>query len=151
MYLGVHKCMRDSFVVWSQRVLKVPVPPAALQGELWGVSDPACCQGPGSQAISFMGPKYRSSTVMSPGYVGRFKAGVALFSWPLWLSGGRLPTNSPLIALEYAPGDSYNVLMVLNMGQGHLACVKCQSGLPGVVARAGQLPPSPIRAGAGEH
>lgn len=98
-----------------------------------------------------MGLMYRSSTVMSRGYVGRFKAGVAR---PLGLCGSseeRLPTNSRLIALDHVPGDSYKVLMVLNTGQGHLVCVKSQSGLPGVVARARQLPPSPLRAGAGRH
>lgn len=120
------------------------VPPAALRGELRGVSDLACCQGAGSQATSFMGPMYRPSTVMNRGYMGRFKAGVAR---PLGLCGSseeRLPTNSRLIALDHVPGDSYKVLMVLNTGQGHLACVKSQSGLPGVVVRARQLllPPS---------
>lgn len=58
-------------------------------------------------------------------------------------SGERLPTNSGLIALEYVPGDSYSVLMVLNTGQGHLACVKSQGGLPRAVARALQLPLPP--------
>jgi hypothetical protein len=63
----------------------VPVPPAALRGELRAVSDPACCRGAESQATSFMGPMYRSSR----GYMGRLKAGVALSSWPVWFFWGK--------------------------------------------------------------
>lgn len=58
---------------------------------------------------------------------------------PCGSSGERLATNSGLIALECVPGDSYSVPVALSTGQGLLACVRSQSGLPGVVARARQL------------
>lgn len=76
---------------------------------------------------------------MSPGCVVRFKAGVALSSWPLWFiweKTARKWSHCCLIALGHVPGDSYSVPVVLDTGQGHLACVRGQSGLPGVVARA---------------